>query len=136
MGTAGAAVTGVAVSSDSESVVIGAQIVASAAGSCAVMPQVIENVRRGSSGEFSPVTASLLTLGNALRLWTTRELTGDPLLTAGFTVGLAANGVLYEAGIVAVQQGVGGVDMVTSTPPADVLNAAAAFQALADQYVS
>lgn len=94
MGTAGAAVTGVAVSSDSESVVIGAQIVASAAGSCAVMPQVIENVRRGSSGEFSPVTASLLTLGNALRLWTTRELTGDPLLTAGFTVGLAANGVL------------------------------------------
>ncbi|MGB1701305.1 MAG: hypothetical protein ACPHRO_15210, partial [Nannocystaceae bacterium] len=50
--------------------------------------------------------------------------------------GLAANGVLYEAGIVAVQQGVGGVDMVTSTPPADVLNAAAAFQALADQYVS
>ena len=94
MGTAGAAITGAAVSSDSESVVIGAQIVASAAGSCAVMPQVIENVRRGSSGEFSPVTASLLTLGNALRLWTTRELTGDPLLTAGFTVGLAANGVL------------------------------------------
>mgnify|MGYP001490428280 CR=1 FL=1 len=115
MGTAGAAVTGVAVSSDSESVVIGAQIVASAAGSCAVMPQVIENVRRGSSGEFSPVTASLLTLGNALRLWTTRELTGDPLLTAGFTVGLAANGVLLMQILAfSFQEGKSIVDIFTS----------------------
>ena len=79
MGTAGAAVTGVAVSSDSESVVIGAQIVASAAGSCAVMPQVIENVRRGSSGEFSPVTASLLTLGNA------NLTSAPPTILAGFS---------------------------------------------------
>ena len=115
VGTAGAAVTGVAVSSDSESVVIGAQIVASAAGSCAVMPQVIENVRRGSSGEFSPVTASLLTLGNALRLWTTRELTGDPLLTAGFTVGLAANGVLLMQILAfSFQEGKSIVDIFTS----------------------
>ena len=115
MGTAGAAVTGVAVSSDSESVVIGAQIVASAAGSCAVMPQVIENVRRGSSGEFSPVTASLLTLGNALRLWTTRELTGDPLLTAGFTVGLTANGVLLMQILAfSFQEGKSIVDIFTS----------------------
>ncbi len=50
--------------------------------------------------------------------------------------GLAANGVTYEGGIVAVQQSVGGVDLVTSETPRDVLNASTGFQALADLYLN
>lgn len=68
-----------------------AQIFASLSGSGAIVPQLWENYKRGGSGEFSPVTASLLAAGNALRAWTTSELTQDPLLLAGFGLGFSAN---------------------------------------------
>jgi hypothetical protein len=64
------------------------QVAASAMGSGAVIPQIVLNARRGSSGEFSAVTASLLTAGNALRAWTTLTLTHDPILLAGFGAGV------------------------------------------------
>lgn len=71
-----------------------AQVAASVAGSAAVFPQLLENMRNDASGEFSPVSASMLALGNALRLWTTLELTQDPILLAGFGLGLGANSLL------------------------------------------
>ena len=64
------------------------QAAASAVGSGAVIPQIVLNARRGGSGEFSAVTASLLTAGNALRAWTTITVTHDPILLAGFGAGV------------------------------------------------
>jgi len=94
--SSGAAIIGLAVSSDETFVVTAAQVTASAAGSGAVVPQILENFRRRGSGEFSVVTATLLTLGNALRWWTTQELTHDPLLLAGFAIGFGANALLLS----------------------------------------
>ena len=45
--------------------------------------------------------------------------------------GLAANAVLFDAGMIAVQQTVGGVDPVSSQPPDAALNSATAFGQLA-----
>ena len=66
------------------------QAASSAVGSGAVLPQIALNALRGGSGEFSAITATLLTAGNALRAWTTLTLTHDPILLAGFGAGVRA----------------------------------------------
>lgn len=72
-----------------------AQAVASFAGATAVLPQLVINLRRGAVGEFSPLTATLLAGGNALRFWTTLELAdGDLLLLAGCACGFLVNSAL------------------------------------------
>jgi len=49
----------------------------------------------GGSGEFSPITATLLTGGNALRAWTTTQLAdGDGVLLLGCALGFTVNGAL------------------------------------------
>eukprot|EP00808_Paulinella_micropora_P004153 g15774.t1 len=64
-------------------------------GASAVLPQILLNWRHGSSGEFSILTASLLTVGNLVRAWTTIKLAGgDPLLLVGFGLGFLFNGFL------------------------------------------
>lgn len=68
-----------------------AQIAASLAGSVAIAPQLWRNALRGASGEFSPVSASMLAAGNAGRLWTTTVLTQDPLLLGGFALGCGSH---------------------------------------------
>ena len=61
----------------------------------ALLPQLAQNSRRREAGGYSPVTAALACAGCTIRLFTTIELAGsDPLLLAGFAVGLALNGAL------------------------------------------
>ena len=47
------------------------------------------------SGEFSPVTALLATVGNFLRVYTTIMVTGDVILLWGSIVGGLINGVRW-----------------------------------------
>lgn len=73
----------------------GLQAAAALLGAGAVLPQILLNARQGGSGEFSVVTAALLTGGNVLRGWTTVELAGaDPVLLLGAALGCASNGAL------------------------------------------
>ncbi|KAJ1619145.1 hypothetical protein T492DRAFT_890832 [Pavlovales sp. CCMP2436] len=49
----------------------------------------------GASAVFSPITATLLTGGNALRAWTTTQLAdGDGVLLLGCALGFTVNGAL------------------------------------------
>ena len=58
----------------------------------ALLPQLALNAERGSPGGYSPLTAGLACAGCSIRLFTTVQLTaGDPLLLAGFGLGLALN---------------------------------------------
>lgn len=72
------------------------QTVAAVAGAGAVLPQIVLNLRRSSSGEFSPITASLLMCGNVVRAWTTLQLAnGDAILLLGCGLGFLVNGTLF-----------------------------------------
>ena len=78
-----------------ESVLPALQAGAAVLGASAVVPQIILNVQRSGSGEFSVITAALLTCGNALRGWTTLALAdGDAVLLFGAALGFAINGTL------------------------------------------
>ena len=58
----------------------------------ALLPQLVLNAERGSPGGYSPLTAGLACGGCSIRLFTTVQLTsGDPLLLAGYGLGLALN---------------------------------------------
>ena len=58
----------------------------------ALLPQLALNAERGSPGGYSPLTAGLACVGCTIRLFTTVQLTaGDPLLLAGYGLGLALN---------------------------------------------
>jgi hypothetical protein len=73
------------------------QAVATVAGASAVVPQIVLNMRRSGSGEFSPITASLLTGGNAVRAWTTQQLAdGDAILLFGCALGFLVNATLLS----------------------------------------
>jgi len=61
----------------------------------AVLPQFALNARTQTSGDYSPITASLATLGCGIRIFTTIQLAGaDPLLLASTTLALVLNGSL------------------------------------------
>jgi len=61
----------------------------------ALLPQLRLNAARQDPGGFSPITAALACAGCSIRLFTTRQLAGgDPLLLAGFGLGLVLNGTL------------------------------------------
>ena len=70
------------------------QLVATVSVTGALLPQLALNARRRSSGGWSPLTAGLSTAGNALRVFTTLQLTHDALLLAGFVAGLVVNAAL------------------------------------------
>jgi hypothetical protein len=70
------------------------QLAATVSVTGALLPQLWLNARRRSSGGWSPLTASLSTAGNALRVFTTLQLTRDALLLAGFVAGFAVNAAL------------------------------------------
>lgn len=58
----------------------------------ALMPQLYQNFQRKAAGDYSPITASLASVGCTIRLFTTIELTnGDPLLLVNYGVALALN---------------------------------------------
>ena len=58
----------------------------------ALLPQLALNAERGSPGGYSPLTAGLACGGCLIRLFTTVQLTaGDPLLLAGYGLGLTLN---------------------------------------------
>ena len=61
----------------------------------ALLPQLALNAERGSPGGYSPLTAGLACGGCLIRLFTTVQLTsGDPLLLAGYGLGLTLNAAL------------------------------------------
>lgn len=61
----------------------------------ALVPQIALNARRGSSGDYSPLTAALACGGCTVRLFTTVRLSSsDPLLLAGFGSAVALNSTL------------------------------------------
>ena len=72
-------------------------------GTGALLPQIALNARTRSTGDYSPVTAALACAGCLIRLFTTEQLAGgDPLLLAGFGVGLLARGLdPFAAGCIA-----------------------------------
>jgi mannose-P-dolichol utilization defect protein 1 len=58
----------------------------------ALLPQLKQNYERQSAGGYSPITASLASVGCTIRLFTTFELAnGDPLLLVNYGVALALN---------------------------------------------
>ena len=70
------------------------QLTATVSVTGALIPQLLLNARRRSSGGWSPLTAGLSAAGNALRIFTTLQLTQDPLLLGGFVAGFAVNAAL------------------------------------------
>jgi len=60
----------------------------------AIVPQIVLNHKRKDAGEWSVITALLSTSGNAVRVFTTLQLTGDPLMLTGYVLGFAVNAVL------------------------------------------
>ena len=71
----------------------------------ALLPQLALNAERSSPGGYSPLTAGLACGGCSIRLFTTVQLTaGDPLLLAGYGLGLALNAAvllqMYFYGVV------------------------------------
>lgn len=64
----------------------------------AIVPQLRQNSRLSSSGDYSPVTASLASAGCFIRCFTTIQLNGsDPLLLAGYGIALILNaGLLLQ----------------------------------------
>ena len=60
----------------------------------ALLPQLWMNAQRRSGGGWSPITAGLSAAGNAVRCWTTMQLTGDGILLAGFAAGFLVNAAL------------------------------------------
>jgi|APGre2960657444_1045066.scaffolds.fasta_scaffold00534_3 mannose-P-dolichol utilization defect protein 1 len=70
------------------------QLLSSVVVTSALLPQLLLNARRRSSGGWSPLTAGLSACGNALRVFTTLQLTHDALLLAGYMAGFAVNAAL------------------------------------------
>lgn len=62
----------------------------------ALIPQLVSNVRRRSSGGWSVITAALSTAGNGARVFTSVQLTSDWLLVAGFCAGFALNAAMLS----------------------------------------
>lgn len=61
----------------------------------ALVPQILRNWRQKNSGQWSLFTAGLSVAGNAIRVFTTLQLTRDPLLLSGFVFGLTLNSILF-----------------------------------------
>ena len=74
---------------------VAVQVASTTTGVGALIPQILLNLKQGNSGEWSPLTAGLSTAGNAVRVFTTVQLTQDPLLLAGFSLGFLVNGALF-----------------------------------------
>lgn len=89
-----AALLGAAVVGLPPAVLNSLQICASVAGTSALLPQLWLNATRRSSGGWSPLTAGLSSAGNAVRVFTTVQLTGDPLMLATYLAGLTVNAIL------------------------------------------
>ena len=70
------------------------QLAATVSVTGALVPQLLLNARRRSGGGWSPLTAGLSALGNAVRVFTTVQLTRDPLLLGGFIAGFAVNAAM------------------------------------------
>lgn len=69
-----------------------AQIIATVLNSAALVPQLYQNFHRKSSGDYSPVTATLGSGGCTIRLFTTLELAqGDALMMMNYGVALMLN---------------------------------------------
>lgn len=69
-----------------------AQVAATILSTSALVPQLKQNYDRQSSGDYSPITASLASVGCGIRLFTTVELaSGDPLLLLNYGVALLLN---------------------------------------------
>jgi mannose-P-dolichol utilization defect protein 1 len=69
-----------------------ASIASTILNSGALVPQIILNARRGSSGDYSPLTAAIASGGCILRLFTVVRLSSsDPLLLINFGSSLALN---------------------------------------------
>jgi len=61
----------------------------------ALLPQFALNAKTQTAGDYSPVTASLATVGCTIRLFTTYQLTGsDPLLLGSYGLAFVLNGSL------------------------------------------
>lgn len=61
----------------------------------ALLPQLLLNAERRSSGDYSPVTAALASVGCAIRLFTTVQLAdSDLMLLGGFGVAFLLNSAL------------------------------------------
>lgn len=61
----------------------------------ALLPQIAKNLKGRTSGGWSPISAGLSTAGNAIRVFTTMQLTHDMLLLAGFSAGFLLNAILF-----------------------------------------
>jgi len=60
----------------------------------ALVPQIMLNIQRKTYG-WSEITALLSSSGNALRIFTTLQLTRDPLVLFGYFVGFAMNFLIF-----------------------------------------
>lgn len=69
-----------------------AQVLSTVLNASALLPQLRQNYDRGSSGDYSPVTASLAAAGCGIRLFTTVQLAGgDGLLLLNYGLALLLN---------------------------------------------
>lgn len=75
-----------------------AQILSTILNTSALLPQLKQNFDRQSSGDYSPITASLASAGCAVRIFTTVQLAnGDPLILLNYGVALLLNmSVLFQ----------------------------------------
>jgi mannose-P-dolichol utilization defect protein 1 len=74
------------------------QIFASIFCNYAQVPQIIMNQRMQRS-EWSLTSSAMSFVGNLIRIFTTRQLTNDPLIMGGHVVGVLTNGVLLLQGL-------------------------------------
>eukprot|EP00873_Tetraselmis_striata_P003250 jgi/Tetstr1/423514/TSEL_014190.t1 len=75
-------------------VLSGMQIAATCVLTGAIIPQILLNFKQQGTGEWSLITAVLSTAGNGLRVFTTLQLTRDPILLAGYILGFLVNATL------------------------------------------
>jgi len=69
-----------------------AQLLATILNTSALLPQLKQNYDRQSSGDYSPITASLASAGCGIRIFTTVQLAnGDPLILLNYGVALLLN---------------------------------------------
>lgn len=70
------------------------QIAATGVLTGAIIPQIVLNFQQKGTGEWSLITAVLSTAGNGLRVFTTVQLTMDPILLTGYILGFIVNATL------------------------------------------
>lgn len=70
------------------------QVLAMVSCNYALVPQIILNIERKTYG-WSEITALLSTSGNALRIFTTLQLTKDPLILVSYLVGFVVNLLIF-----------------------------------------